>query len=123
MISEYKTLAREALHGAMSEPASYTAPGLGGAVTPDADQIADGLSLKVRWHNKLKIVGERGPDDVGIIEGINRLVFNSDNLAELGLTLARLAIVTIPGLGKTLRLDSLEEPDGPLNVYWGVIEL
>jgi hypothetical protein len=124
MISEYKASARAALHDAMSEPASYTAPqSLGGAVTPTPEQIEAGLSLKVRWHNKMKIIGENSQADAGIIEGINRLVFQQPNLDELTLTLAKNGIVDIPGLGKQLRLDYHEESDGPLNVYWSVIEL
>jgi hypothetical protein len=124
MISAYKTQARTALHEAMSEPASYTAPqNAGGAVTPTPEQIEAGLSLTVRWHHKLKIVGENVQADAGIIEGVNRLVFQQPNLDELGLTLAKHGVVTIPGFSKQLRLDYHEESDGPLNVYWSVIEL
>jgi hypothetical protein len=35
----------------------------------------------------------------------------------------RLGTVTIPGYGKSFRLDYHEEPDGPLNDYWSVVEL
>jgi hypothetical protein len=124
MISEYKTLARAALHPVMSDPASYTAPqGQGGAVTPTEEQIEAGLSLLVRWHNKMKIIGENTQADAGILEGVNRLVFQQPNLDELGLTLAKNGIVEMPGLSKVFRLDHHEEGDGPLNVYWSVIEL
>lgn len=104
----------------MAEPASYT---FGDVTVPSVEQAMAGLSLTVRWHNKMRIQGERDSSDVGILEGINRLVFNSDNLAELGLVLERNAEIEIPGYGKTFRLDQEEEPDGPLNVYWSVIEL
>lgn len=122
MISQYKTLARTALHAAMAEPASYTAPG-GGAVTPSPEQIEAGLGLTVRWHNKMRIVGERSSDDAGVLEGVNRLVFNVAELEALGLTLQKHGIVDIPGLTKSLRLDYHEESDGPINDYWSVIEL
>lgn len=123
MISEYKTQARAALHAAMAEPASYTAPGVGGAVTPSPEQIEAGLSLTVRWHHKLRIVGENVQSDAGVIEGINRIVFNQPELDALGLAPVKHGVVSIPGLNKTLRLDYREEDDGPLNVYWSVIEL
>lgn len=119
-LSDIKATARAALHGAMSEPASVT---LGGVTYPTADQIAAGLSLTVRWHNRMHIVGERESSDMGIVEGVNRLVFNTDQLTALGLVLARNATVDVPGYGKTFRLDVHEEPDGPLNDYWSVIEL
>ena len=104
----------------MSEPASVT---LGGTAYPTAEQIAAGLTLTVRWHNRKMILGERTADDMGIVEGINRLVFNTDQLAALGIELERNAEVEVPGYGKTFRLDAHEEPDGPLNDYWSVIEL
>lgn len=119
-LSALKTQAREALHGAMAEPASYT---FGGVVYPTAEQLDAGLSLTVRWHTKMKIVGERDSSDVGLLEGVNRLVFNTEELAALGLTLTRLGIVDIPGYNKRLRLDVHEDSDGPVNDYWSVIEL
>lgn len=121
MIAGIKTQARQALHEAMSYPASYLAPG--GDTYPTAEQTEAGLSLTVRWHTKLKITGERSQDDVGVIEGINRLVFNLPELEALDLTLARLGVVTVPDLGKSFRLDYHEEPDGPISDYWSVIGL
>jgi len=118
--AEYKTQAREALHAALANSASYT---FGGNTFPTPEQLDAGLNLTARWHNKLKIIGERSQDDVGVIEGINRLVFTQPELDALGLTLARNALVAVAGLGKTFRLDYAEEGDGPLNVYWSVIEL
>ena|SRR5690349_22587148 len=120
MLSGIKLQARQALHGAMAEPATYTANGV---ETPSAEQIEAGLSLTVRWHTKMRISGERNSADTGIIEGVNRLIFNSDELAALGLELKRGGVVSIPGYEKLLRLDQPEDSDGPLNVYWGVIEL
>jgi len=118
--AEFKSQMRPTLHAAMANPATYT---FGGSTFPTAEQSEAGLSLTVRWHNKLKIIGERGQDDVGVIEGINRLVFSAPELEALGLTLDRLGIVEVAGLGKRWRLDYAEEPDGPHNVYWSVIEL
>lgn len=119
-LSEIKSQARQALHGAMGEPVTYS---FGGVTYPTADQIEAGLSLTARWHNKMRIQGERDSSDVGILEGINRLVFNTDQLDVLGLTLTRLGTVDVPGYGKSFRLDQHEEPDGPFNDYWSVIEL
>jgi len=122
-MSQYKAQAREALHGALAEPASYTAPvKSGGQTYPTPEQIASGLSLTVRWHNRMKISGERTSDDVGVIEGINRLVLNEYEITALGLTLERNGVISVPGYGKSFRLDYHEEPDGPQNVYWSVVE-
>lgn len=107
----------------MAEPASYTAPGPGGITYPTVDQASAGLTLTVRWHNKIRIVGERTSDDVGILEGVNRIVFNTAELADLGLIPARLGVLNIPGYSKQFRLDYHETADGPLNDYWSVIDL
>ncbi|HLP70323.1 MAG TPA: hypothetical protein VK181_22685 [Rhizobium sp.] len=120
--AEYKMEARAALHEALANPAVYTRS----AVTvPSQEQLDAGLALTVRWHNRnrTRILGERTNDDAGIVEGINRLVFNTDELDALGLVPERNAVVEVPGLGKSFRLDYREESDGPLNVYWSVIEL
>jgi hypothetical protein len=120
-LSEIKAQARAALHGAMAEPASYSFDG--GTEYPTAEQIEAGLGLTVRWHTKMKIVGERDSTDVAFLEGVNRLIFSAEELDALGLTLQRNGVVVIPGYDKSLRLDSRGEPDGPQNVYWDVIEL
>jgi hypothetical protein len=122
-LSEIKAQARQALHGAMAEPASYTSPGVGGVTYPTAEQEEAGLSLTVRWHTKMRIQGERDSSDVGILEGVNRLVFNTDELTALGIELERLGVVAIPGYDKSFRLDYHEDSDGPLNDYWSVIAL
>ena len=118
--AEYKMEARSALHAALANSAVYTRNTL---TVPSQEQLDAGLALTVRWHNRNRIIGERTSDDAGIVEGINRLVFNSDELDALELVPERNAIVEVPGLGKRFRLDYREEPDGPLNVYWSVIEL
>jgi hypothetical protein len=123
MMEEYKRQARAALHDAMSASASYTPPGVGAEAVPSPEQIEAGLSLKVRWHNRMRISGERNADDVAILEGVNRLVFNVENLEELGLTLEARGILEIAGYSKSFRLDYQEESDGPLNIYWTVIAL
>ena len=120
MLSEIKSQARQALHSAMAEPATYSD---GITEYPTAEQTAAGLSLTVRWHTKQKIVGERINNDVAILEGINRLVFSSEELVALGLTLQRGGIVTIPGYFKSFQLDMEEDSDGPINVYWSVVEI
>lgn len=120
MLSGIKAQARAALHAAMAEPVSYSR---GGLTYPTADQTLAGLSLTARWHTKVQVSGERFKEDTAFLEGVNKLVFNTDELAALGLTLQRGGHVDFPGYGKSFRLDQPEEPDGPLNEYWSVIEL
>lgn len=116
-----KAQTRQSLHEAMANPATYQRGG--DPRYPTAEQAEAGLKLTVRWHNKMQIVGERTSDDAGVLEGINRLVFNLPELEALGLTLQKHATVEVPDLGKKFRLDYHEENDGPINDYWSVIEL
>lgn len=122
MLSEVKASARQAIHDALGEPASYLDKNLGVAV-PTEEQRAAGLRLTIRWHNKLKILGERNSADAGIIEGINRIVFNKPQLDALGITPIRLGILDVPGMGMKFRLEYHEEADGPINDYWTVVQL
>ena len=123
MIGEWKTQARRALHGAMAESASYTPPD-GSETYPTQAQKDAGLSLTVRWHTKQRIIGERFSEDAAIMEGVNRLIFNREELAALGIDeLERLGTITIPSYGKQFRLDTDEGNDGPVTSYWGVVSL
>lgn len=123
-MSQYKAQARRALHGTMAEPVSYTVPGAGGITYPTPEQEEAGLKLTARWHTKMRIQGERDSSDVGILEGVNRLVFSRDELDALGIDdLQRLGVIAIPGYDATFRLDYHEDADGPVNDYWSVVRL
>lgn len=85
----------------------------------------------MRYHNKIDRNGDLDGDYAEIIDGIDRLVFNDENLAEVSaalveageapLSLQRAAVVTIPEYkGLRFTLDSQEPPDGPLEVIWVV---
>lgn len=103
----------------MAVPAIYTDP-LGEPYPSDA-QAAAGLTLTVRWHNKLARAGNaEGGYSAEIIEGVDRLVFLQPQLDALGLVLERTGVVTIPGYGTAWELDSEAPTDGPLTVYWNV---
>lgn len=117
---DIKTAARSALHQAMGVSGVYTSPE--DVVTPSDAQATAGLVLRVRWHNKLERNGAiEGAFNAEIIEGINRLVFQSDNLAALGLELEQDGVVVIAGYNNArFQLDTEEPSDGPLNVYWNV---
>jgi hypothetical protein len=115
-LADAKTQARRDLHSAAAVPAVYT------------DDTLDGQSfdLTVRWHTKLSRNGASDQGfDATIIEGIERLVFSSDELACQELTLIRGGTVTITwptGEISKFELDNREPQDGPINVYWGVVK-
>lgn len=78
--------------------------------------------ITVRWHNKLSVHGDLEREGYAqIIEGIDRLIFNSDELAAIPLTLARGGVVTIPQYqGAQFQLDTSAPTDGPLDLIWNV---
>lgn len=115
-LAEIKAQARSSLHAAMGVPASYD------SVDGVTSVAADG-TLTVRWHHKLAKPGElEGGFDAVIVEGIDRLVFQQPQLTALGITLQRNDLIRIPSLGPKAEwtLEHMEDPDGPLNVYWSV---
>jgi hypothetical protein len=84
------------------------------------------VSLTVGWFNRMNLQGnmiEAGYNDV--VEGVNRVRFNSEELAEKNVELRRGGVVTLTdplNNGIVLVLDHLEPPTGPINVVWGVAQ-
>lgn len=90
-----------------------------------------GGGLTVRYHNKMSRGGDLDGDYADVIDGIDRLVFSDENVAEVSaalvangqpaLVLRRGAVVTIPAYkGLMFTLDTAEPPDGPLEAAWVV---
>lgn len=96
------------------------------------------VEITVRWHTKLSLAGKGAEDfEAAIVEGINRLVFQDTELTSEGreardlpalpegleaLDLVHGGVVTVPDFGVSFHLDHMEEPDGPLNIYWSVAQ-
>lgn len=124
---DIKNRARRAIHGKLAVPCSYVDPTHStGLLLPEG---APGLM--VRYHNKLDRTGGLDGDYGEIIDGIDRLVFLDDNVADVSaalvdageapLVLQRGATVTIEGYkGLRFTLDNQEPPDGPAETVWGV---
>ena len=79
--------------------------------------------ITVRWHDKTERVGNiSGGDYAEILSTIEHLLFNSEELSSLGLTLSRGDIVKLTEFGNyELQLDVQEPPDGPIKVIWTVV--
>jgi hypothetical protein len=116
-ISDIKSKARRAIHRVHGEPCTYTAPG--GAAIPSAEQIADGLTLTARFATKLKTFTPES-DAMMILEGVERVIFNQEQLDALGLTPENAAVLDFPGFGITLHLDQEMDIDGPIDRPWTV---
>lgn len=107
--------ARRALHNTLRVEALYTATA---GATP--------VTLHVRWHNRQLITGnivEIGYSDV--VEGVNRVIFDVEELAEQSVVPQRggeVAITNVYGDGIVLILDHLEPKTGPINQAWGVVQ-
>lgn len=128
-LADIKARTRRALHGRLAVSADLV----------DADHATgllfaedyEGARLTVRYHNKLDRSGDLDGDYAEIIEGIDRLVFLDENVAEVSdaleanleapLMLSRGARVTIPEYKDLVFvLDSQEPPDGPSETIWVV---
>lgn len=128
-LADIKAKARRAIHGRLAVSATLVDDD-----HPDGLIFADdytGAGLTVRYHNKLDRTGALTDDYAEIIDGIDRLVFHDENVAEVSaalvdngeapLALSRGAQVTIEGYkGLTFALDSQQPPDGPGETVWVV---
>lgn len=131
-LADIKLQARRAIHGSLAVPAIYTDDD-----HPDGLIFAEdytGSGLTVRYHNKLDRSGDLNGDYSEIIDGIDKLVFSDENVAEVSaalvdngeapLVLSRGASVRIEAYkGLTFTLDSQEPPDGPLETRWVVARI
>ena len=111
-MAEIKARARKAVHAAFSVSAEHRAYG---SVTPTV--------VQVRWHNKLVLQGNGTSEGyASTIEGIDRLVFNLDELAEKGIALERGDTVTMGPLYQNvvLVLEEMEPATGPVEQKWWV---
>ncbi len=117
-MADIKKRSRLALHKAMAASAFHTPVG-GGARRP----------VSVRWHNRMSPALSIEQGGAGIIEGIEKLIFNATELAsptDLGapIVLARGDLIEIPtydaGATMFIELDNEGETDGPENVYWSI---
>ena len=115
-----KTRSRQVVHSTLAVAAVYT----------DADHTTP-VPVTVRWHSKLARAGAlEGGFGVEVIEGIDRLVFNRDELAVAvkadaddpgtPLELASLGVVYIESYDARFSLEAREPYDGPVSEYWTV---
>lgn len=112
-ITEAKLKARRRVHKLAAAPASYV------------DETLDApVDITVRWHNKI-IPADTINNASEIITGIERLIFNEEELAalETPLELRRGGVVTIPKYGMEFELGFAEPNDGPVTVAWSVTSL
>ena len=128
-LADIKARTRRAIHGRLAVSATLV-----DETHPNGLIFADeyeGGGLTVRYHNKIDRTGDLGGDYAEIIDGIDRLIFLDDNVAEVSaalvengeppLVIARNAEITIPEYkGLTFVLDTKSPPDGPSETVWVV---
>jgi len=108
------TLARRTVHDTMGLNVNYVHTGM---VLP--------VALRVRWHNKQMLNGdlvEGGWSEQ--IDGINKIIFDSTELDEKGVSLKRGGTVTFTDplwAGTVLTLDSQEPDTGPIKRVWRTV--
>lgn len=128
-LADIKEKARRAIHGKLAVPVSYVDADHPLGLVFAGDYEGDGL--KVRYHNRLTKTGDLNGDYADIIDGIDKLVFLTENVAEVSaalvangeapLVIGRGGVVTIAAYqGLQFTLDTEEPPDGPLEIIWVV---
>lgn len=106
-----RTQARRDIFRAFTVRATYSD---GGAGEP--------VELAVNWHSRFGLpVGDlAGSDYSGVLETIDRLVFDRAELVEKGLALRRGGRVALTDYGYSFTLDVREPNSGPVREIWTV---
>lgn len=85
------------------------------------------VPLRVRWHNKLTVVGDPNGDGFPVsLDTIDRVIFDMDELTEKTVTISRggrLKITAKNYGGQVLTIDSREPKCGPTEEIWLVGKL
>jgi hypothetical protein len=92
------------------------------SATYEDDSVVVPTPITVRWHNKSTRIGDiQGGDYAEVLETIDRLLFDSEEIATAAITLKRGGIVTLTEFGNTkFELDVREPADGPIKIVWTV---
>lgn len=84
-------------------------------------------AVTVRWHNKITVHGDLQHEGYAqILEGVDRLIFNIEELAApsdggAALQLQRGGIITLPDYqNAAFELDTEQPVDGPIEQIWSV---
>ena len=83
------------------------------------DSMQPEIALVVRWHNKIQVGGDLDGGYAETIEGIERVVFDREELAAKGVTLRNNGMVIMAD-GTRLTLGTQEPIVGPIEVVWQV---
>lgn len=102
-----KKLVRREVHKTLAVPALY-----------QADSVSTPQDIRARWHSKIEKSGNLENEGwAEVIEGVDRVIFNVDDARALGV--ARGGKITFPDLGNVaFLLDTMEDPDGPIEEIW-----
>ncbi len=109
--ADIKIAARRVTHQTFGRAATYAAPG----------SVGDPVALTVRWHAAGARVGDLGSDGYAeMVTTRDRVVFDLEELATLGVTPERGGVVTITDEAPPLavELDTQNEPTGPVADVW-----
>jgi len=84
--------------------------------------VGEPVELAVNWHSRFGLpVGDlAGSDYSGVLETIDRLVFDRAELTEKGLVLRRGGRVALTDYGYSFTLDVREPNSGPVREIWTV---
>lgn len=107
--ADIKAQMRRDVHAAFALSCVYTGPG------------EEPRDLTVRFHDKNRTGGDMNAQGwATVIEGVTRVSFNREELAETGVTPKQYGVLYFPDYDFTMTL-SLKEPyDGPIDENWGV---
>jgi hypothetical protein len=109
--AEAKANARRAVHATFGVRALFKD-------TPTSTPV----ELSARWHSRLVLEGVIDGAGAQVIEGVDRVVFDREELAAKGVAPKYGDIVTFPDYGNfEVQLAERQPYDGPVSEIWGVV--
>lgn len=108
--AEAKARMRRVVHDTMRVDATYQ----------DATMLAP-VGLRVRFHTRrVSAFGGMGDGYAEVVENADRIVFDKDELASLGICPVKGAIVSLTTDAICVRLATRDEDTGPVEEIWAV---
>ena len=108
--AQAKARMRRVVHDTMRVAATYQ----------DVNML-EAVGLRVRFHTRrVSPLGDLGGGYAEVIENTDRVVFDTEELATLGLCPQKGAIVVLTDTNIVMRLTTRDETTGPIEEIWAV---
>lgn len=113
--ADLKAQARRNVHAAFAVRCLYTPP------NSPSNQLP--VELTARLHTKIVAGGAQSPGYANVIEGVNRAIFNREELTAKTVVLRKNGRIEFPDYTMVFQLDIRDASDGAITEKWSLASL